>query len=133
MSRDPNGRPLAVLTGRAVEVAAQAGIVEVALSLSFTSELAIANAMAITAEARPKPKESKEDERAVIARSFREARSVLDDLERVQDTLLEEHAAQPAPQAADAHAAAALDNQQPSVPVEAQPDAAASGAPTNQA
>lgn len=133
VSRDPNGRPLAVLTGRAAEVAEQAGIVEVALSLSFTSELAIANAMAITAEARPKPKESKEDERAVIARSFREARSVLDDLERVQDTLLEEHTAQSAEQAADANDVAASDNQQPSVPVETQPDAAASGAPTNQA
>lgn len=85
VSRDPSGRPLAVLAGRAAEIAEQMGVVEVALSLSFTSELAIANAMAITDKARPKPKESKEDERVVIARSFKEARAVLDDLERVQD------------------------------------------------
>lgn len=88
VSRDPSGRPLAVLSGRAADIAQQMGVVEVALSLSFTADLAIANAMAITNKARPKPKETKEDERAVIARSFREARAVLDDLERVQDDAL---------------------------------------------
>ena len=41
--------------------------------------------MAITAESRPKPKEDKISERQVIAQSFREARSVLDELERVQE------------------------------------------------
>lgn len=84
VSRDQNGRPTAVLANRALEIAQEQGVVEMAISLSFTGDLAIANAMAITEEARPKPKEDKEDERARIARSFREARSVLDELERVQ-------------------------------------------------
>lgn len=85
VSRDQQGRPIAVLTGRALEIAREQGVVEVALSLSHTNELAVANAMAITADARPQPKPKREDEREQIARSFREARSVLDELERVQE------------------------------------------------
>lgn len=84
VSRDQHGRPIAVLNGRAAEIARENGIVEVALSLSLTSELAVANALTITADARPRPKEAKVDDKARIAQSFREARSVLDDLERVQ-------------------------------------------------
>lgn len=85
VSRDSNGRPVAVLRNRALEVAREQGVVEMAISLSFTGDLAVANAMAITEDARPKPKEDKKDERALIAQSFREARAVLDELERVQD------------------------------------------------
>ena len=84
VSRDDRGKPHAVLTGGAEQIAHDLGVVEVAISLSFTSDLAIANAMAIPADARPKPKASKEDDRARIARSFKDARSVLDELERVQ-------------------------------------------------
>lgn len=84
VSKDKHGRPLAVLSGRALEIAQQKGIVEVALSLSFTSELAVANAMAITLEDRPKPKPSKQDDKTLIAQSFRDARSVLDELESLQ-------------------------------------------------
>ena len=82
--RDEAGRPQVVLSGRALEIAQSKGILEIALSLSFTSDVAVANAMTITADARPKPKEDKETEKQRIARSFREARSVLDELERVQ-------------------------------------------------
>lgn len=88
VTRDTSGRPSVLLAGRALEVAHELGIVEVALSLSFTSDLAVANAMAITEDARPRSKEKPEDERKRIARSFREARSVLDELERVQDNEL---------------------------------------------
>ena len=84
-SRDSNGKPIAVLSGGAQAAAERLGVQEVAISLSFTGDLAIANALAITAESRPKPKEDKISERQVIAQSFREARSVLDELERVQD------------------------------------------------
>ena len=84
-SRDSNGKPIAVLSGGAQAVAERLGVQEVAISLSFTGDLAIANALAITAESRPKPKEDKISERQVIAQSFREARSVLDELERVQE------------------------------------------------
>lgn len=105
VTRDSSGRPRAVLEGRAAEIANEQGIVEMALSLSFTSELAIANAMAITEDVRPKQKDEKESERELLARSFKEARSILDDLERVQDLAIEEslgeqsvaHAEQDAP------------------------------------
>ena len=85
VSRDTSGRPLAVLSGRALEVSCHLGVQEVAISLSFTDDLAVANAIAITAEDRPKRKDDRVDERSRITRSFREARSVLDELERVQD------------------------------------------------
>ena len=85
VTRDSRGRPQAVLAGGALKAAQESGIVEVALSLSLTSGLAVANAMAMTSDTRPKPKESPLDERARIAQSFREARTVLDELERAQD------------------------------------------------
>ena len=85
VSRDARGKPCAVLSGGALTAAREAGVVEVALSLSLTSGLAVANAMAITQDDRPKPKEQAVDERARIAQSFREARVVLDELERAQD------------------------------------------------
>ncbi len=87
---DQNGKPSAVLAGRALEIAQERGIVEVALSLSATGDLAVANAMAITDDARPKPKTSKQDEKKRIAQSFRDARSVLDELERVQNIEVEQ-------------------------------------------
>lgn len=85
VSRDGNGRPIAVLTGAAKRIAEELGVIEVAISLSFTSKLAVANAMAITSDARPKPKPEKLDDKALIAQSFREARAVLDELDRIQD------------------------------------------------
>lgn len=85
VSKDASGRPVAVLSGRALEIARALQVQEVAISLSFTGDLAVANAMAITPGDRPKPPSEKVDERARIARSFREARSVLDELERVQE------------------------------------------------
>ena len=88
VSRDDHGRPVAVLQGKALQIAQEQGIVEVALSLSLTSDLAVANAMAISDDARPRPKQQREDERARVARSFREARSILDELERVQEESL---------------------------------------------
>lgn len=44
--------------------------------------------MTITEDARPKQKPDRESEKARIARSFREAKSVLEELERVQDAEL---------------------------------------------
>lgn len=82
--RDAYGRPSARLQGRALEIARSLGVVEVAISLSFTSDLAIANAMAITEDARPKPKQQEDSGKQLIARSFKEARGVLDELEQLQ-------------------------------------------------
>ena len=86
VARTDAGRPVAVLTGRAAEIAAEQGVQEIALSLSFTREVAIANAVAVTEEVRPKPDERKTAAQELAA-SFKEARSVIDELERVQDEL----------------------------------------------
>lgn len=84
ISHDGRGKPVAVLTGRAREIAQQKGIVEVAISLSHTNALAVANALVITDDARPQRPKSEQDERARIAQSFKEARSVLDELDALQ-------------------------------------------------
>ena len=81
----PDGVPRVLLAGRALEVAAAQGVEEVAISLSYTGRMAVANALVLTAAVRPQPKAEQADERALIARSFREVRSVLDELERVQE------------------------------------------------
>ena len=85
VSRDSSGKPIAVLSGGALDAARSRGIIEVAISLSFTSELAVANAMAITEDAKPRPKVEKKSERELIAETFRNARAVLDELDRMQD------------------------------------------------
>lgn len=81
---DAAGRPCALLSGRAAEVARERGVLAVAISLSFTREMAVANAVATTAETAPKPRQDR-DPRRELAESFKEARSVIDELERVQD------------------------------------------------
>jgi holo-[acyl-carrier protein] synthase len=78
ITRDEKGRPIPVLTGRAKELAHEAGVIEMHLSLSFTHSTAVASAVALTEASRPK-KEEKFDPRQEIARSFKELRSMLDD------------------------------------------------------
>ncbi len=89
VARDESGRPRAVLTGRAAEVAREQGIREIALSISHTHDVAVANAIAVTDDVRPAP-DTREDAARALARSFKEARSVLDELERVQEAELNE-------------------------------------------
>lgn len=86
--RDDLGRPHALLAGRAAEVACEQGVREVALSISHTHDVAVANAVAVTDVVRPKPDE-KEDAAKALAVSFKEARSVIDELERVQETIMD--------------------------------------------
>jgi holo-[acyl-carrier protein] synthase len=81
---ETTGRPVAILSGRAAEVAREQGVREIALSLSFTRDVAVANAVAVTDEVRPQP-DAHEDAARALAASFREARSVIDELERVQE------------------------------------------------
>lgn len=88
VSRDENGRPRAVLKGRAAEVAAEQGVREIALSLTHTHEVAVANAVAVTDAVRPKQDEKKDAASELLA-SFKEARAVIDELERVQDQIIE--------------------------------------------
>lgn len=78
--RDERGRPLPRLSGRAAEVAEEAGVVEMHLSLSFTHATAVASAVAITEQMRPRviPEDVTPQQR--LAASFKEARSLLDDV-----------------------------------------------------
>lgn len=75
--REASGRPVPRLSGRAAEVAEEAGVVEMHLSLSFTHSTAVASAVAITESSRPEKSEVK-DPRAELSARFKEARSLLD-------------------------------------------------------
>lgn len=87
VTNEASGRPQAVLRGRALELAREQGVREVALSLSHTREVAVANAVMVTDEVRPKVEERADPERELL-QSFRQARVVIDELERQQATLL---------------------------------------------
>lgn len=78
------GRPEVVLVGRARQIADEQGVREVALSLSYTHEVAVASAVAMTDEVRPK-QEERSNPTDELRASFREARSVIDELERVEE------------------------------------------------
>ena len=110
VTRDESGRPRALLTGRAAEIAREQGIREIALSISHTRDVAVANALAVTDDVRPAPP-AKDDAARALATTIKEARSLLDELERVQEAALEglgpAAPAAPAPQPAP-------DAQQPS-------------------
>ena len=80
---DENGRPQAVLADAAAQAAKERGITEIALSLSFTHEVATAMALLVSEDVRPKPPEEHDPERELRA-SFKEARVVIDELERLQ-------------------------------------------------
>lgn len=84
VSRDAQGRPRAILSGRAAELAAERGVLDVVISLSLTREMAVANAVATTAQTAPKQDETRDPKRE-LAESFKEARSLIDELERVED------------------------------------------------
>jgi holo-[acyl-carrier protein] synthase len=84
--REGSGRPTPRLSGRAAEAAETLGVVEMHLSLSFTHTTAVASAVAITAESRPKPKEEPADQMAELAASFKELRSMLDELKGAGST-----------------------------------------------
>jgi len=77
VSRETTGRPRPRLSGRAAERAAELGVIEMHLSLSFTHTTAVASAVAITEDNRPRRSE-KADPMAELARSFKEARAMLD-------------------------------------------------------
>ncbi|KAF0207792.1 MAG: hypothetical protein FD171_1437 [Actinobacteria bacterium] len=82
--RDERGRPQPHLRGRAGEVAAEAGVVEMHLSLSFTHANAVASAVAITEQMRPRRDEGEVSQTERLAASFKDARGVLDDVGNVE-------------------------------------------------
>lgn len=78
--RTSKGRPYAVLTGRAKQVAHALGVRELPLSLSYTHTDAVACAMAIT-EGSVRAQQERRDPMEELARQFKEARTMLDDLD----------------------------------------------------
>jgi holo-[acyl-carrier protein] synthase len=78
--REANGRPVPHLSGRAAERAAELGVIEMHVSLSFTHTTAVASAVVLTEGARPRPKPEPHDPMAELAASFKEARAMLDDI-----------------------------------------------------
>ncbi len=80
VTHSSSGRPLAVLHGRAKEIADGQGVVEISLSLSRSSDTAVANAVAMTQASRPKTDEV-ESPRQEIARRFKELRNLIDELD----------------------------------------------------
>lgn len=79
VGRTREGRPFATLSGRAQEVAAQQGIRDLSLSMSYTHTDAVACAMAIT-EASVQATEKRKDPKEELARQFKETRKILDEL-----------------------------------------------------
>ena len=77
--REEKGRPVPRLSGRAAERAAELGVVEMHLSLSFTHSTAVASAVAITEDVRPR-RDERPDPKAQLAASFKEARALLDEV-----------------------------------------------------
>lgn len=77
--RTSKGRPYAVLSGRAKEIAAELGVTDLPISLSYTHTEAVACAMAIT-ESSQAAAAKRKDPMEELARQYKDARSVLDDI-----------------------------------------------------
>lgn len=77
--RTAKGRPYAVLSGRALEVAHELGVRELPISLSYTHTEAVACAMAIT-ESSLQAAERRVDPMEELAKQFKETRGMLDEL-----------------------------------------------------
>lgn len=79
ISQSAKGKPGAKLSGRIASIAETLGVIEIPLSFSYTHSEAAACAMAITKDSVSKAKE-RVDQKQELAKRFREARSVLDEL-----------------------------------------------------
>lgn len=79
--RTAKGLPRVALHGRALEIAREQGVVSLPISLSFTHDEAVACAMAITRESAEAVKR-KEDPMRQLTRQFKEARTLIENLDR---------------------------------------------------
>ena len=77
--RTSKGRPYVVLTGAALRIAREQGVREVPISLSYTHTEAVACALAITEDSL-RAREERENAPEELARRFKEARGMLDEL-----------------------------------------------------
>lgn len=81
VGRTAKGKPLVILKRRAKEIAVSYGVLEIPLSLSYTHHEAVACAMAITSES-VRVAEEKVDPMEELAKQFKEARSLLDEIDK---------------------------------------------------
>lgn len=77
---DEKGRPHACLEGAAEEIASAQGVLDVAISLSHTPDVAVANAVAITSAIKPKDEEEVSPAEEML-QDFKAARPLLDELD----------------------------------------------------
>lgn len=77
--RATSGKPFVRLHGQAADVAAQRGVVALPISLSYTHTEAVACAMAIT-EASRAAEAARKDPMEELAKQFKAARAMLDEL-----------------------------------------------------
>lgn len=77
--RASNGRPFVRLSGAARRIAAEQGVRELPLSLSYTHSEAVACALAITEQSVAET-EKRKDPKEELARKFKETRSLLDEI-----------------------------------------------------
>lgn len=80
VTHDRHGKPLPVLRGRSKQIADDQGIVDIQLSLSYTRFVGVASAVAIKEQNRPKLDE-RLDQKAELAKRFKELRAMLDEME----------------------------------------------------
>lgn len=80
VAHNGHGRPVAVLHGKAEQIAQGLGVVEIPLSLSRTADTAVANAIAVTEASKPVSDE-KESPRQQLANRFKELRGMLDQMD----------------------------------------------------
>lgn len=85
VKRSSKGRPYVVLSGRAKQVAKELGVRELPISLSYTHTDAVACALAITEDSQKKIMKERVDQKAELAKRFKEARSMLDEIDAPAD------------------------------------------------
>jgi holo-[acyl-carrier protein] synthase len=80
VTHDRYGKPVPLLHGRTKEIADKQGIVDMQLSLSYTRSVGVASAVAIKEQNRPRIDE-KVNQKAELAKKFKELRALLDEME----------------------------------------------------
>ncbi len=81
VARDDRGRPEPLLHGRAAQLAQDAGVRELHLSLSYTATTAVASAVAIMGEA-PVAEPAELTAREQVAAMFKASRDLLDEIDQ---------------------------------------------------
>ena len=81
VARSAGGRPYAILHGKAKDIARELGVYDLPISLSHTHQEAVACAMALTRDAAQAAAD-RVDPMEELAKKFKEARSMLDEIEQ---------------------------------------------------